>query len=340
MADALGSFFGFGGGGKQYQRIDRITDQTAKEAAPRPIVWGRVRPIAGNLIHLSEARYEMIKVDEIEMGKDDVDVYQENVFRTYAIRICEGPVTGVVRVWKNDELVYDARGNEWGDKNNGKFLKNAVFYLGEWDQLPDPELESLWGVGNVPAYRGTCYLRIYDENLTDTGGRVPNYIFEVQRDPPYIYATSLPYMASNTSSLEYTDSDASSVIYPIEPVIEDLLASSGIVSGGRFGQTLLEYSTDPEDVLASSGLITGGELRTALHSYIIPTESVDAGSMMIFGGVLRDALHEYTVPSESVSSGSMQIEGGQFDLKLVRYENWEPDSVESGSMQITSGVFE
>ena len=170
--------FLFGGGDtttKQYQRLGELQRQTAKEAEPRPIVWGRVRPISGNIMHASKPRKEMVEVGRTTVGgkgapEQTTVSYQERVFRTYAIRICEGPITGVVRVWKNDKLVYDARGNDWGDENNEVFLAYAKFYLGDWDQMPDPVLEAIWGVGEVPAYRGTCYMRIDDEDVTDFGG--------------------------------------------------------------------------------------------------------------------------------------------------------------------------
>src|SRR5690606_1030152 len=96
-------------------------------------------------------------------------------------RICEGPITAIMRVWRNNKLVYDARGNAWGATNNGVFLKRARFYLGTWTQMPNPTLESLWGAGNVPAYRGTCYMVVPDEDLTELGGAVPQYVFEVER---------------------------------------------------------------------------------------------------------------------------------------------------------------
>src|SRR5690606_2088541 len=58
-------------------------------------------------------------------------------------------------------------------------------YTGAEDQLPDPSLESLpeeygGGVGETPAYPGTCYVVLKD--LECAGGRVPQFRWEVASD--------------------------------------------------------------------------------------------------------------------------------------------------------------
>lgn len=167
------------------QRLGDISQQTAKEAEPRTIVWGRVRPIGGNIIHCQTPVKRMVKVKVDSGGKGGGSKKKtekvEHVFRTYAIGVCEGPITGFVRIWRNNKLVYDARGNAWGDKNNPVFLKSFRLYTGAWDQMPAPALENIWGVGNVPAYRGTAYMVSIDEDLTETSGMVPQWQFEVER---------------------------------------------------------------------------------------------------------------------------------------------------------------
>lgn len=188
------------------QRIGELAQQTAKEGEPRPIVWGRVRPISGNIMHSSTPRIVRREVKGQSSGgkggkKKQPKQYEERVFRTYAIRICEGPITAIMRVWRNNKLVYDARGNEWGRKNNSVFTKRARFYLGNWTQMPDPTLESQWGAGNVPAYRGTCYMVVPDEDLTELGGAIPQYIYEVERAEGS-YVTSRPYAVEESEPLD------------------------------------------------------------------------------------------------------------------------------------------
>lgn len=302
--------FVFGGGSsttKTYQRLGELQRQTAKEAEPRPIVWGRVRPISGNIIHASAVTREMVEVGRTTTGgkggggKQTQVQYQERAYRTYAIRICEGPITGIVRVWKNDKLVYDARGNEWGDKNNDAFLKYAKFYLGEWDQMPDPALEAIWGAGNVPAYRGTCYMRVDNEDVTDFGGRVPAYTFEVQRA---VYPTTEVYLTSEVYELP-----------PPEPVVYDTSVDPepiGVVASlvsGVFRSARQELEVEPEKMGITATLIEGSFSAPKVELSVEP-ESMAVEATFVEGSL--DQHPVYRAPALSVSI-SMNIVGGSHE---------------------------
>jgi hypothetical protein len=180
----------------QVQTLGDISRQTAKEGDPRVIVWGRVRPVGGNIIHCQKPIKRMVVTSTSSGGKGGSKKKQEqrteHVYRTYAIGVCEGPITGFSRIWRNNKLVYDGRGTSWGAKNNPVFLKTFRLYLGGWDQMPDPTLQSIWGTGNVPAYRGTAYMVSINEDLTDQGGMVPQWQFEVER-AEFIPSTSKLY---------------------------------------------------------------------------------------------------------------------------------------------------
>lgn len=56
-------------------------------------------------------------------------------------------------------------------------------YLGTEDQTPDPTIESYKGVGNVPAFRGTCYFVIDNLQLEDFGNSIPAFNVEVEKTP-------------------------------------------------------------------------------------------------------------------------------------------------------------
>jgi len=179
----VAKLFGLGPTELPAQRLGEIAQQTAKEGEPRQIVFGIVRPIGGNIVAVQEPpRIQRKKQSSGGKGGGGSEQTVEVPRRTYAVGICEGPVTGIRRAWRNNKLIYDGRPNsEWGRKNNGTFLRRFTFYLGEWDQLPDPSLEAVFGAGQVPAMRGTCYMVARDEDLQDTGGAVPQWIFEVER---------------------------------------------------------------------------------------------------------------------------------------------------------------
>lgn len=54
-----------------------------------------------------------------------------------------------------------------------------AFYPGTYTQDPDPCIEQYEGAGEVPGYRGTCYVVLGGLQLADYGNAVPNIEFEV-----------------------------------------------------------------------------------------------------------------------------------------------------------------
>lgn len=178
----------------QGRKFDDLKLQKSKAGVPRPIIFGKARPVVGNIIASSSPRI-VVKREKQQGGKGgpDVKVENEEIYRTYAIRICEGPVTGISRVWRNGEIVYDRDSDANAQiENNAGFLSNAEFFLGGFDQMPSTVMQIAFGIENVHAYRGTCYMVVDDENLTAEGGAVPQYSFEVERCEGFVL-TSRPY---------------------------------------------------------------------------------------------------------------------------------------------------
>lgn len=297
------------------QRIGELSEQTAKEGEPRPIIWGRVRPISGNIMHISKPRIITREVQQQSSGgkggsKKPAKQYEERVLRTYAIRICEGPITAIMRVWRNNKLVYDARGNEWGETNNGVFLRMASFYLGGWAQMPDPSLESIWGAGEVPAYRGTCYMVVPDEDLTELGGALPQYTFEVERAEG-VALTSLLYNVEDIENVESTGV----VLSPGGPVVIDSIGSSGVE-------------------------IVSGELRLAIRAYNDwSPELLDSTGLELVSGEIRQAIKYYNDwRPESVDSTGVELVSSELRAGLIKYENWPVESIGSTGIEITGGT--
>lgn len=304
----------FGVPDAQGPALGEMAQQTSQEGTPRAIVWGVVRPIAGNLIAVQDPpKIRKIKQKQ-EGGKGggskSKTVYVDAAFRTYAIRICEGPVTGIRRVWRNNKLVYDNRtGSTWGAKNNRTFLAKARFYLGGWSQMPAPELQAIFGMGNVPAHRGTCYMTMNDEDLTEMGGAVPQYIFEVERAEGY-YLTSMPYPVEDLQSL---NAQSAAVDGPLNFPTETLGAGSAGIVGGSLRSPLINYDTGkPEGVDADSATIDGGQLIKMLISY---------------GDGLPDSLNA------QIST----ISGGSMEVKLIVYSNSKIDSTQANAATIQGG---
>ena len=160
-------------------KIGEIQMQTAQEGGPRPIVFGRSHPIAGNVI--ADGKPRIVRRRE-RQGKGGPKVESESVYRTYALAFCEGPITAFLQVWRNNVLVYDAEDPSMAAEN-AAFLKYARFYLGSWDQMPSPDLEAVLGAGNVHAHRGTAYMVLADEDCTDQRGMWSQWKVRVARFP-------------------------------------------------------------------------------------------------------------------------------------------------------------
>jgi hypothetical protein len=75
------------------------------------------------------------------------------------------------------DLDKDATYEEYKKRYDG-----LAIYLGSSRQLPDPTIESYKGVGNVPAFRGTCYMVFKNLQLEDFGNTIPAFHVEVIRE--------------------------------------------------------------------------------------------------------------------------------------------------------------
>lgn len=150
--------------------------QTSAEGVFRPIVFGTA-PVKGNVI---ERGNRQVKTKRTRQSKGGGPVTEEQrVFWTFAIRICEGPISNVTRIWMDEKLVYDIRPDSQIMEESAEFAERFRLYLGDEDQLPDPDLEAYKGIGNVNAYRGTAYAVFPNFDLTDYRERIPDFRWEV-----------------------------------------------------------------------------------------------------------------------------------------------------------------
>jgi len=399
----------------QGPKIGEVAAQNSKEGIPRPIVFGVARPIGGNIIASGKPIITTITESSGggKNGGGGPEVEREEVHRTYAIRICEGPVSGVRRVWRDNKLVYDSRaqialdilqqagamvmgtedvwvvdpnytgpttveyqydgkgpitiytveqvananttgrfGEGWarqifdsngayitqqqdtglepdpnysGDEtfgytaktalaqveNNEEFLKVATFHLGEYDQMPDPALEAEFGVENVTAHRGTCYMVMDTEDLTPRRGSIPQYVFEVARGEGF-WLTTQPY--------------------PVE-VGPEYLATERLVGVINLEQTYFEtiYDDWPPEYLSTSRLISDITLQTLLKTYPdAPSEYLQTSRMV--GEVSLDILLvTYTIPPEYLQTSRL-IGDISLDTVLITYSNYPEEYLQTSRL--------
>jgi len=259
------------------RRLGDIAEQTALEGGARPIVFGRVRPIGGNIIALQAPQRRFVK-EKVQGGKGGGKKKKqkvEHVYRTYAIGICEGPVSAITRIWRNNKLVYDARGNAWGQRNNGVFLNQYRLYPGTYDQLPDPTLESIWGIGNMPAFRGTCYMVAVNEDLTELSGAVPQWTFEVERAEVFDIETDL-YPLSEQERLA-AGAWFSGGQMKIQPKEQERLHAGATLAGAVLQSVRLEYQADSE-TLNAGAVFSDAQLQTVLRQQGADPESIHSAA--------------------------------------------------------------
>jgi hypothetical protein len=87
---------------------------------------------------------------------------------SFAVALCEGPITGIGRVWADGKLLA---------------LEGVTMrvHLGTEDQEPDPAIAAIMGADATPAYRGVAYVVFEDLPLERFGNRLPQLSFEVFR---------------------------------------------------------------------------------------------------------------------------------------------------------------
>lgn len=196
------------------------------------IVWGTMRA-TGNMFWSTDFREEKVymtskgKQKSGAMGKKKSKKGKAQpmykYYANFAMGLCEGPMDDVIRIWADNNLIYNKYNNDDEDlvgpgfstrdeDNTGKASQKSAggkkgndgqsgrfawrFYDGSESQMPDPYMEKQEGVGNCPAYRGTCYLMFQDFALEDFGNRIPTITAEVTSRsvvrPQLIRLTNLP----------------------------------------------------------------------------------------------------------------------------------------------------
>ena len=138
-----------------------------------PRVYGRAR-VTGNVFWGRE-------IDRREWGENTV--YDG----TFAVLLGEGEIEQIGRIWLNNELWYHPNSTDPAvvQKSIDRFTQRATGYLGTSTQLPDPTIESIEGVGNVPGFRNLSYLVFRDLGLEKYGLTIPKVEVElIERSTP------------------------------------------------------------------------------------------------------------------------------------------------------------
>jgi hypothetical protein len=156
--------------------------QISTYAAPIPIVYESAR-IAGNVIYMQTPN---VSLAVSKHRQDGVRYYEyvQTTTSTFAIAFCEGPVSGISRIWVNSEIFADFRdpAGEYYPTGSVTYavtnfetsieLEAIYFtiYTGTETQTADPDITAILGAVETPAYRGICYVVFKDFPIGEFSG--------------------------------------------------------------------------------------------------------------------------------------------------------------------------
>lgn len=151
-------------------RLDTLRITSATEGAVIPRLYGRMR-MGGNIIWATDFREETRTTTQgggKGGGGGKVRTTEYLYYASFAVALCEGPITGIGRIWADGKPM-DLSGVTWR------------WYPGNEVQTADPFIAAKMGAVNTPAYRGTAYVVFEELALSTYGNRLPQLSFEVFR---------------------------------------------------------------------------------------------------------------------------------------------------------------
>jgi hypothetical protein len=191
--------------------------QTATDGAPIAWVQGTAM-IAGTIVQVSSRR----QIRHKDNGKGGSVAVTFTAVQDFAILICESSelrdstVNSILMVLQDGKLVYDVRVGSTMLADSYKWRANVDFLFGDEEQLPHPTLEAITGVGNTPAYRGSCVAVFKSFDVSQAGDRIPNFQFVVSNAPGIASQAAWKYYATTLSdSTDYSASSFDDTAWPV-----------------------------------------------------------------------------------------------------------------------------
>ena len=182
-----GASIGWSLGGFAWSLLDptkiqgpRLQDTKVKGAdygVMRPIVYGTVRigGIGMGQGSISEGPNKFTEHEESSGGKGGPEVVNFRYTLSFFDELCEGPIEAVLRRWGNGRLLNDIGGPSEDYP--------VVVYTGIATQMPDPTMETIYGVDEVNPMRGVAYEAVTELDVSEFGNARPIVEREVSTMP-------------------------------------------------------------------------------------------------------------------------------------------------------------
>lgn len=225
---AVGSLLGSAlvkGPNQQGPRLGDLRVQGSEYGAAIP--WVASSPRFAGQIAWSSLKREIPNTEKVGKGggqKVTTFTYEVDLL----IVLTENPIAGILRIFSNSELVYDAT----VPSTKAGVWNSLSIYLGDGDQLPDPTYEAAVGVGNAPAYRGRGYVVINGLQLGN-GGAIPNLTFETASITNATILNDFQDYSLNEWTVldDYAGTPATIGFLGCDESIKKIGAASGVFSG-------------------------------------------------------------------------------------------------------------
>lgn len=164
--------------------------QVSTFGAPIPVVYGSGR-LAGNIIWMDRIETTWI---QSKHRQDGVRYYEHTLLYTtsFAVAFCEGPVTGIARIWINNEIFVDFRDPDGPYYPTGSVdlaagnletsvAESTVYFsvhLGNGSQDSDSTISEVLGATEAPSYRNVFYIVFKDFPIGEFNG-IPRIEVEI-----------------------------------------------------------------------------------------------------------------------------------------------------------------
>ncbi len=260
---------------------------TATEGNPVPDVIGSTK-LSCNVIWVGDTRAEEVSEGgggkkEDKSGGSTIISYE--YYKSWAVAVCEGPISGVFTIWKDSEPVWS--GFQEPPVGGGPItltlnnMGTCRFYFGTTNQ----NVDTLFTGDHQPAYRGFCYA-VFDDVNIGAFDRAPSMSFSLSKWPSapsgntllaetinffdYNPALALYYVMNNKLSIDTSLIDATSFEAVAETLRTERLGISMLLTAYRSGVAIIN------DILNHIGGIITYDIDGKFHLSLLRTgEAVD-----------------------------------------------------------------
>jgi hypothetical protein len=283
----------------------KITSSTEGAAIPR--LFGRTR-LGGQVIWATDLEEEAV-TSRAGGGSKGSPASSSSTTRTdysyfanFAVALCEGPITGIGRVWA-DGAELDLGRHVWR------------LYKGSETQEPDSLIVAREGLDAAPAYRGLAYIVFERMALADFGNRLPQLSFEVHRVvDPFASQVRAVVMIPGSGEFVYATEPVSRAVGQIRTESEN----THTLGGGTDWEIALDQLADTFPNAKSTSLVVswfGSDLR-ARQCQVRPAVDAAEKNTSPFGWSVA-GLDRASAPVVSRNDGAAAYGGTPSDQTVV-----------------------